>query len=197
MMLKRLTLCTQSQEFHACQAFGGAYACASELSNFDNDTSQADCPVSTDWSTLRRHRSLYTSCSPRKTAMVAYSAGTALVTADAPGQGASPLVRSTYRMADCAGWTEVVIPRGFYGLFDLPVGPSPADANTRNGHRLIPTISLRYGTGDGGADERWGPEDQTVGFSQPNTLQTITHLRVPKFKAVGRISCQNNNEVTL
>lgn len=197
MMLKRLTLCSQSQEFHACQAFGGAYACASELSNFDNDTSQANCPVSTDWSTLRRHRSLNTLCSARETALVAYSAGTAQVTADAPGQGALLPVRSTVRMADCAGWTEVVIPRGFNDLFDLPVGLLSADANTRNGHRLCPAISLGYGAGDGGADDRWGPEDQSVGFSQPNTLQTIPHPRVPRFKAVGGISCQNNNEVTL
>ena len=192
-MLKRLTICL-SQGSQSRQAIGEAYA---DAPGFVPRVCTADCVLPAGWSTLRRHRSLHAPCSGRVTARSALRAGTVSETAYAPGHDARLPDRGTVRMAKCAGWTEVVIPRGTRFLFNLPVDPHRVSANTRSGHRpnlACPAMGL---AGDGGADVRWGPDDQwLVSVSQffPGSRST---LGCQAFSTMNRISCQNNYEVTL
>jgi hypothetical protein len=104
---------------------------------------------------------------------------------------------TTDSLADHAGWTEVVIPRGQYVLIDLPVGPTMADV-TSISSKCCAThsggISL-YNGGDSttgsGATSRWSDNVIAVACLDDHACG---RRNLPE---VDRISCPNNYEVTL
>jgi hypothetical protein len=103
---------------------------------------------------------------------------------------------TTDPLADYAGWTEVVIPRGQYVLIDLPVGPTMADVTSIGQAHVTYICGRQFSTG---GDNAIGPD---VASQWSDNMIAAIHLddhacgrrSLPE---VDRISCPNNYEVTL
>jgi hypothetical protein len=187
LMLKRLTLYSH-RDAHTRAVSGGAFTDAPG----SNPWQYSGCPTPTSWSTRRRHRSLHTPCSHW-----ASRVNTTERAVDAPGQSVETFERGTVRMAACAGWTEVVIPRDIRCLCDLPVSPFGADANTRSGYCPKTARPTGGGAVQGGADDRRGRKGRrlvTVSRRRSGSTRCDESL---SFWGGDGISCQNNQEVTL
>lgn len=104
---------------------------------------------------------------------------------------------TTDPLADHAGWTEVVIPRGHRVLFDLPVGLAMADVTSISSRR-----SATYSGGNPaciGGDSTTG-SDASSRWSDNATVATCLDDHAcgrRSLPEVDRISCPNNYEVTL
>jgi len=104
---------------------------------------------------------------------------------------------TTDPLADYAGWTEVVIPRGQHVLIDLPVGLTMADVTS-----ISSMWSVTYDRGnplhtggdnatDSGATSRWSDNMIVAACLDDHACGRRS------LSEVDRISCPNNYEVTL
>jgi hypothetical protein len=103
---------------------------------------------------------------------------------------------TTEPLAEYAGWTEVVIQRGPWGLIDLPVGRSAADLTSLSWwrHATYPGGSPIL-TG-GGTTTLFGRESGESRESRADEEDQNT-CGCPGSEAMGRVSCPNHYEVTL
>jgi len=103
---------------------------------------------------------------------------------------------TTDPLADNAGWTEVVIPRGHGVLIDLPVGPTMADVTSIGQLHVTYECGRQFSTGGGnatGSDASFRQSDNSTVAACPDS-HACGRRSLPE---VDRISCPNNYEVTL